>query len=322
MKKTLLKTAVCLMAAIVAPTALAAEKFPERPVTLIVPNSPGGAVDILARLLSDKLQKIWEKPVVIIYKSGAGTVLGTDYVAKAHKDGYTLGMVVTSHVINPSLRSKLPYDTEKDLAGVSLLASSQIIITASPELGAKTLPEVIALAKKKPGELTYASPGSGSSMHLGGELLKSEAGIQMLHIPFKGSGPAYPEVMSGRVSLLIDPLFSSLPHIKSGRLVPIALMRNVRDPSVPGVGTVGDVLKGFDVQSIFGVVAPRGTPQPIIDKISADFAKVLSTPEMKERLDQIGMAPIGSTAQEFDSYIHTEIKKWATVVKTSGATAD
>lgn len=309
------------MAAATAPAVHAAD-FPNRPITLVVPNSPGGAVDILARLLSAKLQQKLGQPVVVIYKPGAGTVVGTDFVARSQPDGHTLGMVVTSHVINPSLRSDMPYDTLKDLAGVTQLVSSQIVITASPSLGVKTLQEIIDIAKKDPTRLSYASPGSGSSMHLAGELLKGMAGIEMMHVPFKGAGPAYPEVMAGRVHLLIDPLFSSLPYIQSGRLVPIAVTGSQRDPSVPDLPTVAETLPGFEVQSIFGVVVPSATPMEIREQLSKAFAEVLQMPDIRERLDQLGMRPVGSSPQEFDDFIQREIVKWAEVVKRSGATND
>lgn len=299
-----------------------AAEFPTRPITLIVPNAPGGAVDILARLLSDKLQARLGQNIIVLYKPGAGTVLGTDVVARAEPDGHTLGMVVTSHVINPSLRTNMPFDTQKDLAGVSLLASSQIVITASPELGARTLPDILALAKADPQRISYASPGSGSSMHMAGELLKGMAGVEMMHVPFKGAGPAYPEVISGRVSLLIDPLFSSLPHIQSGRLVPVAVTGPKRDPALPDVPTVAEVLPGFEVQSVFGVVAPAGTPPATLDTLSQAFGAVLAMPDIQERLAQIGMTPIGTTPKAFDAYIREEIAKWAPVVKRSGAQVD
>ncbi|MBU4611836.1 tripartite tricarboxylate transporter substrate binding protein [Achromobacter sp. GG226] len=306
------------LSALAAPAA----EFPTRPITLIVPNAPGGAVDILARLLSDKLQARLGQNIIVLYKPGAGTVLGTDVVARAEPDGHTLGMVVTSHVINPSLRTNMPFDTQKDLAGVSLLASSQIVITASPELGARTLPDILALAKADPQRISYASPGSGSSMHMAGELLKGMAGVEMMHVPFKGAGPAYPEVISGRVSLLIDPLFSSLPHIQSGRLVPVAVTGPKRDPALPDVPTVAEVLPGFDVQSVFGVVAPAGTPPATLDTLSQAFGAVLAMPDIQARLAQIGMTPIGTTPKAFDAYIREEIAKWAPVVKQSGAQVD
>lgn len=294
--------------------------FPSKPVTIVVPNAPGGAIDILARLLEKNLSEAWKQPVVVQYKPGAGTVMGTDFVAKSPPDGHTIGMVITGHMINPSLRRNMPFDTLKDLSGVSLLATSPIVITATPRLAANNVKELIALAKKD--KLSYASPGSGSSMHLGAELLKSSAGIDILHTPYKGSGGAYPDVIAGRVDLLVDPLFSSLPHIKSGGLKPIAIMSAARSPIAPEIPTVAETLPGFTVDSVFGAVVPSGTPRDVVNRISADMNKVLQAPEVRQRMAAIGLTPVGNTPEQFDAYIRSEIPRWATVVKASGATAD
>jgi tripartite-type tricarboxylate transporter receptor subunit TctC len=296
--------------------------FPNKPVTLVVPNAPGGAVDILARLLEKHLAETWKQPVLVVYKAGAGTVLGTDFVAKSQPDGLTLGLVVTSHVINPSLRKNMPFDTLKDLTGVSLMATSPVLISAAPNLAANNLKELIALAKKEPGKLTYASPGSGSSMHLGGELLKSMAGIDMLHAPYKGSGGAYPDVFTGRVDLLIDPLFSSLPHVKAGKMKPIAVLSPTRSSIAPDIPTAQETVPGLVVQSVFGVVVASKTPKAIVKKLSDDLNAALKTPEVRTRMAEIGLTPTGTTPEAFDAFIRTEIDKWAAVVKSSGATAD
>jgi tripartite-type tricarboxylate transporter receptor subunit TctC len=296
--------------------------FPNKPVTLVVPNAPGGAVDILARLLEKQLNAIWKQPVLVVYKAGAGTVLGTDFTAKAAPDGHTIGLVVTSHVINPSLRKNLPYDTLKDLTGVSMLATSPVVLAASPSLPAGNLKELIALAKKEPGKLTYASPGSGSSMHLAGELLKTSAGLDMLHAPYKGSGGAYPDVFAGRVDLLFDPLFSSLPHIKAGKMKPIAVLSPRREAIAPDIPAAAETLPGFVVQSVFGAVVASSTPPEIVNQLSADFARALQSPEMKARMADIALTPVGNEPAEFNAYIRTEIERWAKVVKASGATAD
>jgi tripartite-type tricarboxylate transporter receptor subunit TctC len=258
--------------------------------------------------------------VIVQYKPGAGTVMGTDFVAKSPADGTTIGLVITGHMINPSLRKNMPFDTLKDLSGVSLLASSPIVLTASSKLPANDVKELVALAKKQ--HLSYASPGSGSSMHLGMELLKSEAGIDVLHTPYKGSGGAYPDVIAGRVDLLVDPLFSSLPHIKSGGLKAIAIMSPKRSAIAPNIPTVAETIPGFAVESVFGAVVPAGTPRDIVHKISADMNKVLQSAEVRQRMADIGLTPIGNTPEEFDAYIRSEIPKWARVVKASGATAD
>ncbi|MDB5898834.1 MAG: tripartite tricarboxylate transporter substrate binding protein [Ramlibacter sp.] len=315
--KTLLLAASC---AVLPLAASAQAPFPNKPVTIIVPNAPGGAIDILARTLERGLSDAWKQPVVVQYKPGAGTVMGTDFVAKAPADGHTIGLVITGHMINPSLRKTMPFDTLKDLAGVSLLASSPIVLTASAKLPANNLKELIALAKKE--KLSYASPGSGSSMHLGAELLKSTAGIEILHTPYKGSGGAYPDVIAGRVDLLVDPLFSSLPHIKSGGLKPIAIMSPKRSAIAPEIPTVAETLPGFSVESVFGAVVPAATPRDIVHKLSADMAKVLQSADVRQRMADIGLTPIGNTPEQFDAYIRAEIPKWAKVVKASGATVD
>jgi tripartite-type tricarboxylate transporter receptor subunit TctC len=319
MKRRTLLASACLAACL---PAFAQAPFPARPVTIVVPNAPGGAVDILARLLEKHLNELWKQPVLVVYKAGAGTVIGTDFAAKAPPDGLTIGLVVTSHVINPSLRKNLPFDTLKDLSGVTMLATSPVVISASPTLPASNLQELIALAKKQPGKLTYASPGSGSSMHLAGELLKTTAGIDMLHAPYKGSGGAYPDVFAGRVDLLIDPLFSSLPHIKAGKMKPIAILSAKRSPIAPDIPAAVETLPGYTVESVFGAVVASGTPRDVVNKLSSDLAHVLQLPEVKTRMADIGLTPVSTTPEQFDAFIRTEIDKWAKVVKASGATAD
>jgi tripartite-type tricarboxylate transporter receptor subunit TctC len=249
-------------------------------------------------------------------------MIGTQFVAKSPPDGYTLGMAISAHMINPSLRKNLPFDTVKDLSGVSLIATSPVVISATPALPANNLQELIALARSKPGKLTYASPGSGSAMHLGGELLKTMAGIDMLHAPYNGSGQAYPDVFSGRVELLIDPLFSSLPHIKSGRMKAIAILSPQRSPIAPDIPAAVETLPGYVVQSVFGMVVASGTPRETVHKIRDDVAAALQDPELKARMAAIALTPVGSTPEEFDQFIRAEIDKWAKVVKASGATAD
>ena len=297
--------------------------FPSRAVTLVVPNAPGGAIDILARLLEQRLREAWGQPVNVVYRPGAGTVIGSDFVAKARPaDGHVLGIVITGHMINPSLRKSLPYDTLKDFSGISLLANSPVLISATPSLAAGNLAELIALAKRQPGKLSYASPGIGSSMHLGGEMLKHLAGIDMLHVPFNGAGPAYPEVFAGRVDLLIDPLFSSRPHIAAGRMKPIAVLSPQRVPSAPEIPAAAETVPGCVVQSVFGLVTAAGAPRETIRRINADVVAALLTPEIRSRMADIGLTPVASSVDEFDAFIRSEIERWARVVKASGATAE
>jgi tripartite-type tricarboxylate transporter receptor subunit TctC len=312
---------VAAAAALLAPLA-AAQQFPTKTVRLIVPNAPGGAIDIMARLFSQHLQPLWGgQPVIVDYKPGAGTALGTEIVAKSAPDGHTLGFVVTSHVINPSMR-QLPFDTVKDLAGVTMYGVTHILISATPGLQVSTIGDVIALARKQPGKLSYASPGSGSSMHMAGELLKQSAGIDVLHVPFKGSGPAFPEVFSGRIELIIDPLFSSMPHVKAGRMKAIAITSPTRTPAAPQIPTVAETIPGFSVQSVFGIVVPAATPRDLVRRLHADILKVLQVPEFKAKMAEFGMEPVGNTPEQFDAFIRAEIEKWAKVVKAAGIKAD
>jgi tripartite-type tricarboxylate transporter receptor subunit TctC len=299
-----------------------AQQFPTRPVSLVVPNPPGGSIDILARVFAQKLQEMWSVPVIVDNKAGGGTLIGMDYVAKSAPDGHTLCMVVTPMVILPALRDKMPYDTLKDLAPVTMIGSASILIAASPALQANTIPELIALAKKHPGKLTYASPGSGSSMHLAFELLKMDTGIDILHVPFKGGAQAYPEVMSGRIDLQLDPSYSIYRHVKAGKLKAIAVTTLKRDPAMPEVPAISETLPGFNVMSMNGVVAAGGTPRAIVQRLNADFRKLLAHPEIAKRLVEFGIEPVGNSPEEFEAFIRSEIARWSKVAKAANIRLD
>jgi tripartite-type tricarboxylate transporter receptor subunit TctC len=225
-------------------------------------------------------------------------------------------------VINPSVRKNMPFDTVNDLSGVTMLAVSHVLISATPSLPASNLAELIALAKKQPDKLSYASPGSGSSMHLAMELLKKDAGIDILHVPFKGSGGAYGEVMAGRLQLIVDPLFSSLSYIQSKKLKPIAITSPRRAPSAPDIPAVAETLPGFNVQSVFGAVVPSATPREVVRKINAEFVNALRNPEVRKRMTDVGLEPVGNSPEEFDAFIRGEISRWAKVVKEANITAE
>jgi tripartite-type tricarboxylate transporter receptor subunit TctC len=299
-----------------------AQAFPTKPVRLVVPFPPGGATDIIARLVAQKLQEGWGQSVVLEYKPGGGTVIGTDFVAKSPPDGYTLGMVITAHVINPSLRSKMPFDTVKDLSGVSMVATQHILLVATPALEANNVQELITLAKKNPGKLSYATPGTGTAMHLAGELLKSLAGIDIVHVPYKGGSPAYPDIFTGRGSLVLDPMSASMPNVKAGKVKAIAVTSPARASSAPEIPTVAETIPGFSVQSIAGMVVPSATPRDVVRRISVDVGKALESADLKARMAEVGMEPAPTTPEQFDAFIRTEIEKMAKVVKSSGARVD
>jgi len=319
----LLAGAALAALALLAPAELGAQAYPTRPVRMIVPFPPGGATDIIARLVSDRLTEMWGQTVLVDYKPGAGTVVGTDVVAKAPADGYTMGMVITAHVLNPSLRKDMPYDTLKDLAGVSLVAVSHIVITATKQLPANNIKELIDYARANPGKLNYASPGTGTAMHLAGELLNSMAGLKIVHVPYRGGAAASPDVNSGRIELQIDPIQASMQNIESKQVKALAIASPQRAPTAPDIPTVAETLPGFTVMSLSGLVVPAATPRDIVRKIHADVRKVLEVPELKARMGGLGMDAVGSASpEEFDGFIRSEIAKWAEVVKSSGMQLD
>lgn len=310
-----------LTASAALPQAFAQNNFPSKPVTIIVPNAPGGAIDILARSLQQHLQTAWEQSVIVEYKLGAGTALGTDFTAKAAPDGHTLCLVATPHVINPAMR-QLPFDTVKDLSGITILGVSNVLISSTPAYPANNLKDAMELVKKNPAKFAYASPGSGSSMHFAMELLKQRAGVELLHVPFKGSGPAYPEVFSGRIDFLVDPLFSSLPYVKSGKLKPIAVTGPRRSPLAPDIPTVAELYPGFNVQSMFGMVVSSGTPRAIVQKIYNDVMGVMKKSEVVEKMAALGLEPNPITPDQFDATIKEDIERWTKLVKSANIKLD
>lgn len=317
-----MKKLLCLAFVAFAPLAASAQSYPTHPVRMMVPFPPGGATDIVGRLVAAKMQEVWGQPVVIENKPGAGTVVGTEYVAKSAPDGYTLGFVVTAYVINPSLRTDMPYDTLKDLTGVTQVSVQHLVMAAYPGFPANNVRELIALAKKDPGKLTYATPGSGTAMHLSVELLKTAAGIDLVHVPYKGGAPAEQDVVAGRVPILMDVLYAVQPLIKGGKIKVLALLSPKRDPDAPEYPVVSETVPGVSALSIVGIVAPAATPKQLVGKISADIAKAVKASDLTGRMKQQGMEPIGSSPEQFDAVIKSEIEKWAKVVKQSGAKVD
>ena len=297
-----------------------AQDFPKGPVKIIIPFPPGGPTDTVGRLIGQKLSELWGQPVIIDYKAGAGTTIGVDFVAKSAPDGYTFGMVNSSLAINPYLRKTMPYQI-KDIAMVTQLVNLQQAIVARPDAPFNTLPELIAYARKNPGKLTYGTPGAGSTTHLGAELLKREAGFEMLHAPYKGSAPAHTELLGGRIDVVVDPFLSVIPYVKAGRMKMIATLgeQRVRGYDYP---TAGETVKGFSVTGLLGFVAPAGTPKPIIAKIQADTAKVLADPETRKRIEDLGMEVVTTKPEQFDGLIHSEMKRWSRVITESKIEAE
>jgi tripartite-type tricarboxylate transporter receptor subunit TctC len=301
-----------------------AQTYPTHPIRLVVPFPAGGTTDILAREVGQKLSVSLGQSVVIDNRPGAAGNIGSDLVAKSAPDGYTLLMcTVSTHAINPNLYAKLPYDHLKDFVPVVLVASVPNVLEVTPALPVNSVADLIRLAKEKPGQINFASSGSGTSIHLSGELFKTQAGVDMTHVPYKGSAPALTDLIGGQVQVMFDNLPSSLPQIKAGKLRAIAVTSAQRAPALPDIPTIAESgLPGFEATSWFGIVAPTGTPPAIIARINADVNQWLQSPEAREKLLAQGALAAGGTPEQFAAYIRAETEKWAKVVKASGAKVD
>lgn len=298
-----------------------AQSYPNKPIRLVVPFIAGGAADLLAREVGQKLAEGWGQPVVIENKPGAGGVIGAEMVAKAAPDGYTLvlGTVVT-HAIDVSMVSKLPYDPIRDFSPITLVGSIANVLVVNPSVPANSVKELIGLAKSKPGQLNFASSGSGLSQHLAGELFKTMAGVDIVHIPYKGSIPAITAVVNGESSLIFNVLPTTIPQIKAGKVRALAVTSAKRSVILPDLQTVSEAgLPGFDVVSWFGILAPAGTPKEIVAKLNKEIVKILQMPDVRDRLFKQGAEPLSCTPEQFDAHIKREIVKWGEVVKKSGA---
>jgi len=296
----------------------AAQNYPVKAVRIIVPFAPGGPNDILARVIGQKLSESWGQPVLVDNRPGGGTVIGTEVVAKSPPDGYNLLMVSASHTTNPTLLKKLPYDTQRDLALVIYVANSANVLISHPSLPARSVKELIALAKARPDQVAYGSGGPGTSTHLSGELLAQMGGVKMLHVPYKGAGPANIALLSGQITWIFGNALSAVPYIKSGRLRALAVTGRDPMPVLPGVPTVAATLPGFEVYSWYGVAVPGGTPREIIMKLNQDIGRVLVSSEMRQRLAAEGADAKGGTPEQFAAFFREEIDKWAKVIRAAG----
>jgi tripartite-type tricarboxylate transporter receptor subunit TctC len=306
------------VAATLAGPVAAADAYPSKPIRFIVPFGAGGPGDTIGRMVGRKLSEALGQPVVVDNRSGATTIVGTETAARSPADGYTLLLISTTHSVNPSLFTKLPYDPIKDFAPVTMLTSTPFMLVVHPSVAVKTVPDLVALARSKPGQLNYGSSGSGSSIHLTTELLGAAAKIEMTHIPYKGSGPAFIDLVGGQIQLLFSSTVSSLPHVKSGKVRAIALTSLKRAPALPGIPTVAESYPGFESSSWFGMVVPARTPQPIVDRLLAESRAALKSPDVHQNLVSQGAEPGGSSPAEFGAYFTSEMAKWGRILKAAG----
>ena len=304
--------------------AQSSSNYPSRPVRMIVPYQPAGVNDIVARIVAQKLTEKWGRTVLIENRSGAAGNIGTELVAKAAPDGYTMLFGSTSNLsMNVSLFEKLAFDPVRDFAPVGLVVTSPQVILVRPALGVNTLLELVALAKSKPGALNYSTYGNGSLAHLSIELLQSAAGINMVQVPYNGGGPAMTAVMAGEVQLTIVPISVSLAQIKAGTVRALAVLSDKRFSGLPDVPTTAEAgVPGIEADSWVALVAPAGTPPAIVQKVSKDMASILTTPEMKKLLEERGMVPVGSSPEQLGAFIKREIERWGKIIKATGVRAE
>ena len=313
---------VTAIALVLSTPALSQDSYPTRPIRVIVPFAPGGGLDISTRLIGQKLTEKWGQNIVVDSRPGAATIVGTEIASKAAPDGYTLLMITTTFAINPGLYPKLPYDPARDFTPVTQLNFQPNVVVVAPSFAGKSVKDLIALAKAKPGELTFATPGAGSAPHLSAEMFQRAAGVSMIHVPYKGIPPAVTDVLGGRVTMLFTTTISAAPHIKAGKLRAVAITSAKRQASMPDVPTVGETLPGYRAEAFQGMVVPARVPQAIVNKLSAEVARIVRLPDISERFQLDGAEAVGSTPKEFAAFLKTEMQKWSKVIKDAGIKPD
>ena len=317
--RKLLAASIGLTFAALLPFQASAQAFPTKQITIIVPASPGGAIDLAARLIGQKLTEAWGQPVVIDNKTGATGIIGTDFVAKAAPDGHTLALVASSHAINPSMVKKLPFDTVKSFEPVTLTHVVPLVLVVAPSLPVKSVKELIAYGKANPGKLTFASSGSGGAPHFSGELFKTMAGIDMTHIPFKGSTLAHPDLMSGRISIMFDTVAAIKTQIAANNVRALAVTTAKHVGVLPNLPTMAEAgLPGYETSTWGGILAPAGTPKATVGKLNAEMNKILAMPDVRKKLEDAGLDVGGGSPQQFTDFIGSEMTKWAKVAKDAG----
>ncbi len=321
-KRFSIGTAAAVLA--LAATASLAQPYPTKPIRFISPFAAGGGNDIMARLLGQKLSEAWGQQVIVDNRPGANTIIAMQILASSPPDGYTIFMASTTLTINASLYAKLPYDTVKDFTPIVLAARAPLVIVVNPSLPVKTVQDLIALARRKPGELAYGSSGTGNSTHLVVEMFKAAAGgIEMTHVAYKGTGIALIDVMGGQIPLAFSGILPALPHVRTGKLRALAVTTARRSPAVAEIPTIAESgLAGFEATEWFGVIGPARIPRPVVERISGGIGKVVQLPDIVERLQHDGAIPVGGTPDQFADLIQRELPRWAQAVKTSGARAD
>lgn len=321
--RTLGSFVVWLALVVMSAAAYSQQSYPSRPIRLLIPYAPGGPTDIQGRVIGQKMTESWGQQVVVENRTGASGAVAAEAAARAKPDGYTLILITSAHVTLPSLMTKLSYNAVDDFAPVTLVSSTPYVFVAHPSLNVKTVKEVIALLKSRPGQLTFASTSSGGGSHIAGELFKLQAGVDMIHVPYKGSGAAIPDVIGGQVPLMFENIVSVMPYVKAGRLHALAISSSKRSPVMPDLPTVAESgLPGFDVSNWFAVLAPAGTPPAIVAQLNKEITRILETPDMRARLASQGADPIGSTSDECGKYMRAELAKWAKVIKEAGIKLD
>ena len=301
-----------------------AQAYPSKTIRFVVPYPAGGPLDTVARLLGAKVGESVGQPVVVENKPGAGGNIGADIVAKSPADGYTILMgAVATHAINPSLYKSIPYDPIRDFAPVTQVASTPNVLVVNPGVPAKDVKELIAYAKANPGKLSFGSGSIGSAGHLAGELFKATAGVDMVHVPYKGAAPAMQDLIGGRIQLMFDNLASSLGQVKAGKVRALAVTTAKRSPLAPDLPTIAETgVPGFDISTWFGIFAPAGTPKPALDRLHAEFAKALAAADVRDRMTSMGAEPVGNTPDEFAAFVRSEGEKYSKVIRASGAKVD
>jgi tripartite-type tricarboxylate transporter receptor subunit TctC len=305
-----------------AAAANSAQAYPTRPIRIVAPNSPGSGADVVARLVAIKLTEAWRQQVVIDNRAGASGNIGSEIVARATPDGYTLLMITSQQAINAAMFEKLNYDLVRDFSPISLLASTPLILVVNPAVAATSIKDLVALAKSKPGQLNYGSPGSGTAGHLAAELFKSMTGTNLVHIPYKGTTPALTDTMAGQVQLTVLVATALLPAIKSGKVRALGVTSLKRSSLAPDLPTIAETVPGYEWSGWYGLAAPAGTPREIIAKLNAEQIRALKTTEFQERLSGLGADPLGTTPQEYASHISTQVEKMHHAIKVSGARPD